>query len=244
MIMFFKKRSIVNLTKLYFSPHSLNEQVNLSAIATTCFDARVWETSRVSLNYGKEFDSLSWQKKNLTLEYKDLEYLIVVDADAQLILTIGIAFSQTNREPIFECVLVTPADPQFSHELVFFEKFASWFTLYYGYSRALGCDHFPSTERKIRKGLLGQTAIVGKLENDWLINPVDIRIGAVKGVYPINFWREQAISKLRDIGLQLPMPHNVIGNLHVFSKSDQAQVSRENAQFRKYLHFSDSATDS
>ncbi len=238
--MFFKKKSIVNVTKLYFSAHSLNERVNLNVIAVACFGANVWGASTVSLNYGKERDALLWQKKNLVLEYKDLESLIVLGADDQLTLTISQMFPTVNMEPVFECVLVTRSDPEYACELGFFQSFAEWFNLYYGYSRALSSEYSPLSETKIRQGLFGQTVIVNKREDDWLINPVDIRTGAVKGVYPVNFWPEQVIYKLREIGLQLPAPHNTSGNLHVFSKSDRAQISLENSQFGKYLHFTDS----
>jgi hypothetical protein len=177
------------------------------------------------------------RKKNPDLKYMDLECLIVVDANAKLILTVGIAFPPGQGEPVFECILVTPTDGEFSRELVFFELFARWSTLYYGYTRRLRSDHFPVSEKKMRQGLFGQTIVVGKIENDWLINPADIRIGAVKGVYPVNFWREQALSRLRGIGLQLPRRLGAAGSLHVLNESDQTEVAHENPQFRKYLHF-------
>lgn len=233
--MIFRTKSNINLIKLYFSPRSEDDSVDLRKILDICEISSSAPGSRFSVNYGEDRDVSTYVD---SLSYKNLEYLTVIDERGQLLLAVGQAFRSVGRKTMFECTVVRSHDDTFNKETKIFNAFSSAFNLYYGYGRVLREDYFPTTETKIKKTLFGNVTVdVRKPEAGWMFNPHDIREGAVKGIYPINFWSEPALKKMIGDGVNLPDSMKGRENIYFFDIDERRRLISTSAKHSQFFHF-------
>jgi len=125
--------------------------------------------------------------------------------------------------------------------LKLFAWISNRFHLHYGYQRFLRSDYLPTTETKIKKSIFGSVKVdVPKIEDSWLFNPSKVTLeGAIKGIYPINFWNDKVSGNLTDIGFYLPSNHIVKAGVVAFSDVECLEIYKKNSKYVEYIHFSD-----
>jgi hypothetical protein len=238
---FFKSTPKNNLTKIYFSPRSSGDQVDLKKITDICLNDCPELPSKISINYRKEQEFALVSKYLNSLTYQDLECLIVVDKHDNLMLTIAKEFGSSEEDaPIFECAIVNQNDKLFSKELKIFDAFAAAFAVHYGYARTLKKSYSLTSETKIKRSLFGSlSATVQKKDDIWLMNHKEISIGAIKGVYPVNFWSSKSLKRLNNLEMKLLSSSNISECIYAFDEQQQLDIIAKNPKFKKFLHFSD-----
>lgn len=237
--MFFAKRKpTVYVTKLYFTC-DLASEIDFTWIGSI-FNVCASDPVRYSINFGSMKAISAFGDADHTLTFGDVEDIDIIDEHGRTIVGIGIAGKAFGAMDLFECVVVSRTDQEIDKSLILFEWLSSRFHLYYGYRRALRGDYLPATESKMKRGLLGAiTVSVGKVEDSWLFSPSEIKLGAIKGVYPVNFWSEKAIGKLEDIGFNLPSHRIIESGVVAFSEAECIEIYKRNPKYTKYMHFSD-----
>ena len=112
--------------------------------------------------------------------------------------------------------------------------------MHYGYARSLGPGFDPVSETAIRRGFFGRELEVDGGRADWLVPEMDVRAGAVRGLYPANVFSAIGLARLAGSGLRLPASAPTVGEqLWRPSEREQAELLRLNPTYRGYLHFGD-----
>jgi predicted TPR repeat methyltransferase len=74
------------------------------------------------------------------------------------------------------------------------------YRMHYGYARALGLDFDPVSETAIQRGFFGRQLVVDGGRADWLVPEMDVRAGAVRGLYPANVFSAIGLARLAGSG--------------------------------------------
>ena len=112
--------------------------------------------------------------------------------------------------------------------------------MHYGYARTLGAGFDPVTEMPVKRGFFDQTIEVAGGRADWLVPEMDVRAGAVRGLYPANVFSAVGLARLNGSGLRLPSSAPTLGEqLWRPNPREQAELLRLNPGYRGYLHFGD-----
>jgi len=110
--------------------------------------------------------------------------------------------------------------------------------MHYGYARSLGANFNPLSETPIRRGFLARQIEVDGGRADWLVPEMDVRAGAVRGLYPANVFSAIGLARLAGSGLRLPPSAPTVGEqLWRPTAAEQAELLRLNPGYRGYLHF-------
>jgi hypothetical protein len=237
--MFFtKKRAAVNLTKLYFSC-DLATPVHVAFIREL-FATCQFAPFRYSVNYGVARDIAVFGGSEFYMTFGDLEDLDVTDINGSTVGGLGRAGKAFSTIGLFECVVVN-GDSDLGDGLpALLDRISSRFNPHYGYSRVLRSDYLPATESKLKRGILGSVMVnVGKVEDAWLFDPSGFEAGAIKGVYPVNFWNEKVPARLNSIGFHLPQKRVGETGVVAFNEAECKEISHHNAKYAKYMHFGD-----
>ncbi|QDQ28437.1 hypothetical protein FNU76_19895 [Chitinimonas arctica] len=235
--MFFSKRKPpVCVTKLYFDC-PLGEEVDFSVVKSALGELAE-PAVRYAINFAQFQPMSTLHSSNAQMKYEDLEDLDIVGQDGKSILSLGRAGKAFRADTLYECVLVdSQVDTGASKNL--FERLLSLFDVKYGYSRFLGGDFLPATEEKMKTGLFSSVSIrVGMVEDAWMVSPGEMDSGAIKGLYPINFWNKKAETKIKEIGLILPESCGELSGVVAFSAQEQKQIIASNSKkFGRHIHF-------
>jgi hypothetical protein len=93
---------------------------------------------------------------------------------------------------------------------------------------------------KLKRGFFGSSSVsVPKRSETWLMPEQAISAGAIRGVYPVNYWSDSALENIEKVGLKLPDAELLDGVRH-FDERQQKQILEDNAQFARHFHFGSS----
>lgn len=110
--------------------------------------------------------------------------------------------------------------------------------LHYGYCRRLGLDMSPLSESKVHKSLLGATSVrVDAAKQGWLSGRDDVKAGAVRGLYPINYWSTEALMELKALGIVWPADLQVGVGLNRIDAAAQLLIESGNPALRRFMRF-------
>ena len=136
---------------------------------------------------------------------------------------------------MFEFFFISNESASFQREVEILNRFSQVFALQFAYVRYLPDDFSPSSEVRIKTGLFGKSVKIERVQNSWLFDPKEISSGAIKGLYPVNFWRPSVLAKLDSVGFKLPI--SILGDGVVqFSQDDLKKILKSNPSYEKFMH--------
>ena len=138
-----------------------------------------------SINYGYTQPMSSLRRALAKLKPAQLDALLVQDEAGEVICSFGAeGASVGDRSRAFEIfALLPPAAVAAQDQLL---RLLMGHRMHYGYARALGADFNPLSEAPIRRGFFDSSIEVDGGRSDWLVPEIDVRAGAVRGLYPAN----------------------------------------------------------
>lgn len=230
--MLFQKKKSINLTKLFFTLDS-NLIITVDWLAENIFPYCKSLPINASRNFKHE-KNISTLNGIVNFSLTDIIYFSnQFDND---VLKIGKCLRMSKKLELFDCKIVSNFDPLFIHEQEMINKIQSRFNLLYGYSRQLREDYSPVGETKINKGFFG-ISVKTESPDVWLMKPNELEEGAVKGIYPVNYWNDVAVSRLKEVGFQLPNSYSSSNNLYSFNVEQQQEIIKLNPQLSSFLRF-------
>ena len=190
-----------------------------------------------SINYGDVQPMSSLRRALAKLKPAQLDALLVHDESGEVICSVGAeGASVGDRLRAFEIFgLLPPAAVAAQDRLL---RLLMGNRIHYGYARALGADFAALSESPIRRGFFDTTIEVDGGRADWLVPEMDVRAGAVRGLYPANVFSAVGLARLAGSGLRLPASAPANGGLLWRpSAAEQAELLRLNPGYREFLHF-------
>lgn len=164
----------------------------------------------------------------------ELEYLDVTNPEGSMMLVLSQVFVKPDKRLMHECTAISEFDHSFCHEKELITWLDDHFELIYGYSRTLREDYHPTSETKIKKGLFSTEFRAEKL-SVWMFSPYEMSAGGVKGIYPVNYWAEGALKKLKELGFDVP--HVEFGKIFHFSDAEGEEMRRSNPKYKDFVRF-------
>ena len=192
-----------------------------------------------SINFGDMQPMSSLRRALAKMTPVQLDALAVHDEAGEVVCSFGAeGASVGDRARAFEIfALLPPAADALQDKLL---KLLLGYRLHYGYARALGQGFSPLTEGRVRRGFFDSTIEVDGGRADWLVPEMDVRAGAVRGVYPANVFSAIGLARLAGSGLRLPPSAPSFGEtLWRPSAAERAEILRLNPTYRQYVHFGD-----
>lgn len=237
--MFLRKNKIAayGLSKFYFFADS-GEAVNFESIRADFLTACLGLPINFSLNYASDRSISSLDKFTHNMTYGDLEAFDCSDENGSIVFSLGragSAFGSESTLTLFECFVVSPEATSFEREILVMQKFAQLFSLYYGYIRRLPADFSPASEVRIKTGFFSKSVQVQRIQDSWILDPKTLIEGAIKGFYPINFWRENVLCKLSPLGFDLAVTVPRGGGIVQFDEAELRRLQRNHPQYEKYI---------
>lgn len=235
--MFFgKAKPGYTLTKFYFLP-DLNGPVDFDWFSANIFPHCNELPVEYSVNYGKD-RKIALLKSGVKITYCDLEAFDCSGASGEIVFSLGragSAFCDQNDCAVFECFVVSN-DPLLSDAgIKILEAAQSQLALQYGYVRSLPASFSPVSEKKIKSGFFGQSITVEPVERRWMLDPNELEEGAIKGIYPINYWQTSVRTKLETIGFRLPPPTQMDGIVRC-TDEDLKDILKQNPTYQQFIH--------
>jgi hypothetical protein len=190
-----------------------------------------------SINFGDPQPMSSLRRALARMKPVQLDALTVRDESDEVICSFGAeGASVGDRARAFEIfALLPPASDAAQDKLL---RLLMHHHLHYGYARALGAGFDPVSETRLQRGLFGRTIEVDGGRADWLVPEMDVRAGAVRGLYPANVFAPIGLARLAGSGLRLPASAPSVGDqLWRPSAAERDELLRLNPGYRAYLHF-------
>lgn len=237
---FGRKRASVMLVRAWCSPFGEEGPAGeLLALVDQVLAATPLKPLEGSINYGYMQPMSSLRRALAKMKPVQLDALMVHDESGEVICSFGAeGASVGDRARAFEVfTLLPPASDALQDKLL---RLLLGYRLHYGYARALGPDFSPLTEVRARRGLFDSTLEVDGGRADWLVPEMDVRAGAVRGLYRANVFSAIGLARLAGSGLRLPSSAPTLGEtLWRPSAGERAEILRLNPAYRHYLHFGD-----
>jgi hypothetical protein len=206
MAMLFRKKTTYSIISKAYLSQGHATHLDPDWLTEILFELCKGKPVTYSLNFGKERDIASLPDALKKVSLENLEDLDCSD-ESGIVFSFGAAgraFEGAGTR-VFQSIVVSGPNAQFDAQTGLFSSFERVLELHYGYGGWLSDDFSPVSERKIKKGFFGSTtAEIGPVEHDWLDHPSRVSSGAVKGIYPLNFWKESSLVRLQQLGLKLP----------------------------------------
>jgi hypothetical protein len=192
-----------------------------------------------SINFGYRQPMSSLRRALARMQPAQLDALAVHDEAGEVVCTFAAeGASVGDRARVFEIFALLPPASQALQDKLLTRLLG--YSLHYGYARDLGPDFNPLSEARIRRGFFSDTIEVDGGRADWLVPEMDVRAGAVRGVYPANVFSAVGLARLAGSGLRLPASAPTVGEtLWRPTAAEQAELLRLNPNYRGYLHFGD-----
>jgi hypothetical protein len=237
---FGRKRTGVTLVRAWCSPFgedgpagellALVDQV-LAAIPATPLEG--------SINFGYTQPMSSLRRALAKMKPVALDALTVQDESGEVVCSFGAeGASVGDRSRAFEIFALLPPAARTAQDRLL--QLLMRHRLHYGYARALGADFNPLSETPVKRGFFGSEIEVDGGRADWLVPEMDVRAGAVRGLYPANVFSAIGLVRLAGSGLRLPTSAPSHGEvLWRPSIIEQGEILRLNPTYRDYLHFGD-----
>ncbi|MEH6459735.1 hypothetical protein [Chitinimonas sp. JJ19] len=237
--MFFRKQKhFFNITKLYFTA-DLTAHIDPEWLVGNLFERCIGRPVEYSINCGgdKKISSLPSALKRVSLA--DFEAFDCSDESGRVVLSIGRAgkaFDEPDSNFLFECFVISKPSSSFEVEIDIFAIFSSAFELHYGYAGRLPDDFSPASETRIKMGLFGSGVKVGSVEDSWLHHPKGVISGSIKGVYPVNYWKNPVASRLADMGFKLSEEGLGQGGIVCFDLNQLKRIAKDNPAYDRFIH--------
>ncbi len=238
---FGRKRASVTLVRAWCSPFGTDGPAGeLLALVDQVLAAIPTSPLEGSINYGYMQPISALRRALARMKPVQLDALLVHDESGEVICSFGAeGASVGDRSRAFEIfALLPPVGPAVQDKLL---RLLMRHAMHYGYARTLGADFDPLSEAPIRRGLFKPAIEVDGGRADWLVPEMDVRAGAVRGLYPVNVFSAVGLARLAGSGLRLPSSAPGHGDvLWRPSPPELGEISRVNAAYRRFLHFGDS----
>jgi hypothetical protein len=238
MMFFDRKRASVTLVRAWCSPFGEDGPAGeLLALVDRVLASTSFPPLEGTINHGYVQQMSSLRRALAKMKPVQLDALLVRDEAGEVICSFGAeGASVGDRSRAFEIfALLPPAADAAQDKLL---RLLMGHRLHYGYARALGPDFNPESETAIRRGFFNNTIEVDGGRADWLVPEMDVRAGAVRGLYPANVFSAIGLVRLAGSGLRLPASAPSHGEvLWRPSVIEQGELLRLNPTYRDYLHF-------
>jgi len=240
MMFFGRKRTGVTLVRAWCSPFGEDGPAGeLLALVDLVLAALPAKPLEGAINFGYLQPMSSLRRALARMTPVQLDALAVHDEAGEVVCSFGAeGASVGDRARAFEIfALVPPASQALQDKLLLT---LMGYRLHYGYARELGPDFNPVSESRIKRGLFSDILEVDGGRADWLVPEMDVRAGAVRGLYPANVFSAIGLARLAGSGLRLPASAPTVGDtLWRPSAAEQAELLRLNPNYRGFLHFGD-----
>jgi hypothetical protein len=237
---FRRKRASVTLVRAWCSPFGEDGPAGeLLALVDQVLAATSFQPVEGSINHGYTQQMSSLRRALAKMKPVQLDALTVRDESDEVICSFGAeGASVGDRARAFEIfALLPPASDAAQDKLL---QLLMQHRMHYGYARALGPGFNPVSETPIQRGFFARQLEVDGGRADWLVPEMDVRAGAVRGLYPANVFSAIGLARLAGSGLRLPPSAPALGEqLWRPSAAEQAELLRLNPNYRGYLHFGD-----
>ena len=238
---FFRRNRVsVTLVRAWCSPFGEDGPAGeLLALVDQVLASLVAKPLEGSINFGYTQPMSSMRRALAKLKPVQLDALEVRDESGEVICSFGAeGASVGDRARAFEIfALLPPAADAAQDKLL---RLLMRHHMHYGYARALGADFNPVSEAPIRRGFFGPEIEVDGGRADWLVPEMDVRAGAIRGLYPANVFSAIGLARLAGSGLRLPSSAPSVGDqLWRPSAAERAEFLRLNPTYLEYLHFGD-----
>ena len=240
MMIFGRKRASVTLVRAWCSPFGEDGPAGeLLALVDQVLEATSLTPLEGSINHGYTQQMSSLRRALAKMKPVQLDALSVRDEAGEVICSFEAeGASVGDRSRAFEIfALLPPASDAAQDKLL---RLLLQHRMHYGYARALGPDFNPVSEAAIQRGFFGKEIEVDGGRADWLVPEMDVRAGAVRGLYPANVFSAIGLARLAGSGLRLPSSApSVGGQLWRPTVIERSELLRLNPNYRGYLHFGD-----
>ena len=187
-----------------------------------------------SVNYGKR---MTFGKGLRSLRFDELDYLEVANSSGGSLMTISRRDSTSvPQASLFQLMAFSESRDGLRTEVSLIEYMAARHDLRYGYARTLRTDFDPSTETKMRRGLLSVGVRVEGAEN-WMFPPSEIVRGGIKGLYPVNYWSCGVVERLAELGFDLLGEHPKLPGVVELSDAEATRLLERNPRHRSFIRF-------
>ena len=240
MKLFGRRRASVTLVRAWCSPFGEDGPAGeLLALVDQVLAAIPVQPLEGTINHGEVQPMSSLRRALAKMKPVQLDTLMVHDESGEVICSFGAeGASVGDRSRAFEIfALLPPAASALQDKLL---RMLLGYRLHYGYGRALGPGFSPLSEVRVKRGFFDTAIQVDGGRADWLVPEMDVRAGAVRGVYPINVFSTIGLARLAGSGLRLPSSAPTLGETPWRpTVVERAEIVRLNLAFREYLHFGD-----
>jgi hypothetical protein len=224
----------LSLLKLFVTP---NQGCSASEFANAVLKMQSGLPLKATLNYGPEVAWSSLAERLARTSLAAVEHLLVLGSDSEVMVSLSLEREVEGLPAQFSCMVVTQESIERLGEGDPFAHARSVGTVEYGYARALSPDMSPVSETKVKRSLFGTVSVtVPPRRSDWLCKSEPVVHGAIKGLYPINYWNERVHAVVRTEHIVLPheLPKH---GLVKFSQYQLKQAQIDNPQCSRYVHF-------
>ena len=238
MKLFGRKRASVTLVRAWCSPFGEDGPAGqLLALVDAVLASLVATPLEGSINFGYVQQMSSLRRALAKMTPVQLDALEVRDESGEVICSFGAeGASVGDRARAFEIFALLPPAAKAAQDKLL--RLLMRHHMHYGYARTLGPAFNPVTEAPARRGFFGAEIEVDGGRADWLVPEMDVRAGAVRGLYPANVFTAIGLARLAGSGLRLPASAPTVGEtLWRPSASARSEILRLNPNYRDFLHF-------
>jgi len=235
---FGRKRASVTLVRAWCSPFGEDGPAGeLLALVDQVLASLVAAPLEGSINFGYTQPMSSLRRALAKMKPVQLDALEVRDESGEVICSFGAeGASVGDRARAFEIFALLPPAAQAAQDKLL--QLLMRHHMHYGYARALGPDFNAVSEAPIRRGFFGSEIEVDGGRADWLVPEMDVRAGAIRGLYPANVFSAIGLARLAGSGLRLPSSAPAVGDvLWRPGAAERAELLRLNPGYRGFLHF-------
>jgi hypothetical protein len=244
--MFFSKKTTSFQTNVFFLTPTVESAATLVAkLVSSLDDTRINEKAEFEINFGKKHFSLDRLKTVLgAREVSHIEQLMITTPAGENNRS---SFDQSSivlvlaklPSAIYIAWRTDGEVPQPQLEEVF-SRMKEWAAVHCAYCRHLRSDYAIVSESKVKESVFGTKSVSAPALNErWLLNPLNFREASIRGIYPTNYWSDEAKIALRQKGVWLPEVAGAASGIYRFSEGQQAEIVARNPTFREYIHFGD-----
>ncbi len=237
---FRRKRASVTLVRAWCSPFGEDGPAGeLLALIDQVLASTPLKPLEGSINYAYMQPMSSLRRALAKMRPTQLDALMVHDESGEIICSFGAeGASVGDRARAFEIfALLPPASDALQDKLL---HLLLAYRLHYGYARALGPAFNALSEAPAKRGFFDTGIEVDGGRADWLVPEMDVRAGAVRGLYRANVFSAVGLARLAGSGLRLPpSAPSLPETLWRPTKAERSEMLRLNPSYRDFLHFGD-----
>lgn len=240
MMFFGRKRASDRLVRAWCSPFGEDGPAGeLLALVDEVLASTLLQPLEGQINFGYTQPMSSLRRALGKMKPVTLDALTIQDEAGDVICSVGAeSASVGDRVRAFEIFALLPPASEVAQDKLL--RLLMRHGMHHGYARSVGAALDPVTEAPRKRGFFDQTIEVAGGRADWLVPEMDVRAGAVRGLYPLNVFSAVGLARLAGSGLRLPPSAPTLGGqLWRPSIIEQSELLRANPSYRGFLHFGD-----